>query len=57
VVFFHSSIGALCGMTTTLFGALFSLPRCVYAMACDGLLFSWLSVISEKTKVRRKFTT
>lgn len=46
------SIGALCGMTTTLFGSLFSLPRCVYAMAVDGLLFSWLARVSDKTKVR-----
>ncbi|XP_064115861.1 cationic amino acid transporter 4-like isoform X1 [Macrobrachium nipponense] len=45
------SVGALCGMTTTLFGSLFSLPRCVYAMAVDGLLFSWLARVSEKTKV------
>ncbi len=46
------SIGALCGMTTTLFGSLFSLPRCVYAMATDGLLFTWLGRVSEKTQVR-----
>lgn len=45
------SVGALCGMTTTLFGSLFSLPRCVYAMAADGLLFSWLARVSDKTKV------
>ncbi|KAK7084148.1 hypothetical protein SK128_016745 [Halocaridina rubra] len=45
------SVGALCGMTTTLFGSLFSLPRCVYAMAVDGLLFSWLARVNEKTKV------
>ncbi|XP_042219105.1 cationic amino acid transporter 4-like isoform X2 [Homarus americanus] len=45
------SVGALCGMTTTLFGSLFSLPRCVYAMAVDGLLFSWLARVSDKTKV------
>ncbi|KAK8389474.1 hypothetical protein O3P69_008876 [Scylla paramamosain] len=45
------SIGALCGMTTTLFGSLFSLPRCVYAMAVDGLIFSWLARVSDKTKV------
>ncbi|MPC14296.1 Cationic amino acid transporter 4 [Portunus trituberculatus] len=45
------SIGALCGMTTTLFGSLFSLPRCVYAMAVDGLVFSWLARVSDKTKV------
>lgn len=49
------SIGALCGMTTTLFGSLFTMPRCVYAMACDGLLFSRLANISEKTKVHSKY--
>lgn len=36
------SLGAICGMTTTLFGSLFSLPRCMYAMAVDGLLFGFL---------------
>ncbi|PNF15823.1 hypothetical protein B7P43_G09896 [Cryptotermes secundus] len=45
------SIGALCGMTTTLFGSLFSLPRCMYAMASDGLLFSFLGSINQKTQV------
>ncbi|KAA0197675.1 hypothetical protein HAZT_HAZT003712 [Hyalella azteca] len=45
------SIGALCGMTTSLLGNLFSLPRCVYAMASDGLIFSQFAVVSEKTKL------
>ncbi|XP_020299490.1 cationic amino acid transporter 4 isoform X2 [Pseudomyrmex gracilis] len=45
------SVGALCGMTTTLFGSLFSLPRTMYAMANDGLLFSFLGRISERTQV------
>lgn len=45
------SIGALCGMTTTLFGSLFSLPRCMYAMSSDGLLFSFLGNVNEKTQV------
>lgn len=45
------SIGALCGMATTLFGGLFSLPRCVYSMASDGLLFSFLAKVSSKTQV------
>ncbi|CAL7950767.1 unnamed protein product [Xylocopa violacea] len=45
------SVGALCGMTTTLFGSLFSLPRTMYAMANDGLLFSFLGHISERTQV------
>nr|XP_022916609.1 cationic amino acid transporter 4 [Onthophagus taurus] len=45
------SLGAICGMTTTLFGSLFSLPRCMYAMAVDGLLFSFLGNINSKTQV------
>lgn len=43
------SIGALCGMTTTLFGSLFALPRCMYAMANDGLLFGFMARIHTKT--------
>lgn len=45
------SIGALCGMTTTLFGSLFSLPRIMYAMASDGLLFSFLARVNERTQI------
>lgn len=45
------SLGAICGMTTTLFGSLFSLPRCMYAMATDGLLFSFLGNINSKTQL------
>lgn len=45
------SIGALAGMTTTLFGSLFSLPRGVYAMAQDGLLFKIFARVNEKTQV------
>ena len=51
------SIGALCGMTTTLFGSLFSLPRCMYAMATDGLLFSFLGSVNQKTQVRNNHHT
>jgi len=51
------SIGALCGMTTTLFGSLFSLPRCMYAMATDGLIFSFLGSVNQKTQVRNKHNT
>ncbi|XP_030758734.1 cationic amino acid transporter 4 [Sitophilus oryzae] len=45
------SLGAICGMTTTLFGSLFSLPRCMYAMAVDGLLFGFLGNINCKTQL------
>uniref|UniRef100_W8ALK0 Low affinity cationic amino acid transporter 2 n=1 Tax=Ceratitis capitata TaxID=7213 RepID=W8ALK0_CERCA len=45
------SIGALCGMTTTLLGSLFALPRCMYAMASDGLLFSCFGRINTTTQV------
>lgn len=45
------SVGAICGMTTTLFGSLFSLPRCMYSMASDGLLFSFLGDINSKTQL------
>ncbi|KAH0566854.1 hypothetical protein KQX54_004827, partial [Cotesia glomerata] len=45
------SIGALCGMTTTLFGSLFSLPRIIYAMASDGLIFSFLGRVNERTQL------
>ncbi|XP_033219861.1 cationic amino acid transporter 4 [Belonocnema kinseyi] len=45
------SVGALCGMTTTLFGSLFSLPRTLYAMATDGLLFGFLGRINARTQV------
>lgn len=45
------SLGAICGMTTTLFGSLFSLPRCMYAMATDGLLFGFLGNVNTKTQV------
>ncbi|KAK9888152.1 hypothetical protein WA026_000421 [Henosepilachna vigintioctopunctata] len=45
------SLGALCGMTTTLFGSLFSLPRCIYSMAQDGLLFKFLGDVNDKTQV------
>uniref|UniRef100_A0A1B0GHL3 Cationic amino acid transporter C-terminal domain-containing protein n=2 Tax=Lutzomyia longipalpis TaxID=7200 RepID=A0A1B0GHL3_LUTLO len=45
------SLGALCGMTTTLVGSLFALPRCMYAMASDGLLFNCFGNVDAKTQV------
>lgn len=45
------SIGALCGMTTTLLGSLYALPRCLYAMSVDGLIFSFFGKVNEHTQV------
>uniref|UniRef100_A0A914VEE8 Amino acid permease/ SLC12A domain-containing protein n=1 Tax=Plectus sambesii TaxID=2011161 RepID=A0A914VEE8_9BILA len=45
------AIGALSGMTTSLVGSMFALPRCVYAMANDGLIFKSLAQIHPKTQV------
>ncbi|KAM3718553.1 Cationic amino acid transporter [Dirofilaria immitis] len=45
------SIGAMSGMTTSLIGSMFALPRCVYAMAEDGLIFRTFEQINDKTQV------
>ncbi|XP_004932101.1 cationic amino acid transporter 4 [Bombyx mandarina] len=45
------AVGAVCGMTTTLLGSMFSLPRCLYAMSADGLLFGFFSDISNKAQI------
>ncbi|GAB6019029.1 hypothetical protein CHUAL_000658 [Chamberlinius hualienensis] len=44
------SIGALFGLSTSLLGAMFPLPRVLYAMSNDGLIFRWLSKISPTFK-------
>ncbi|EDV97728.1 cationic amino acid transporter 2 isoform X1 [Drosophila grimshawi] len=42
------TIGGLVGLLASLFGALFPLPRVMYSMAQDGLLFRFLGKISPR---------
>lgn len=43
--------GALCGMTAAINGGLFPLPRLLYAMATDGLIFKSFACVSKSTEV------
>ncbi|XP_032689206.1 cationic amino acid transporter 2-like isoform X1 [Odontomachus brunneus] len=42
------SIGAICGLCSSLLGAMFPLPRVIYAMASDGLIFTWMGKVSSR---------
>lgn len=44
------AIGAVCGLSTSLLGAMFPLPRVIYAIASDGLIFKFLSSVSLRFK-------
>ncbi|XP_076167218.1 high affinity cationic amino acid transporter 1 isoform X2 [Ptiloglossa arizonensis] len=42
------TIGAICGLCASLLGAMFPLPRILYAMASDGLIFEWMGKINSR---------
>lgn len=44
------SVGALAGLSTSLLGAMFPLPRVLYAMATDGLIFRSLANVHQRFK-------
>lgn len=43
------SVGAICGLTSSALNSLFPIPRIMYAMASDGLIFRLFAKVTERT--------
>lgn len=43
------SVGTIFALCTSLLGAMFPLPRILYAMGSDGIIYKFLSKVSQKT--------
>ncbi|XP_014300784.1 high affinity cationic amino acid transporter 1 isoform X2 [Microplitis demolitor] len=50
IVMWIVNIGAIFACCTCLFGAMFSLPRILYAMGRDGIIFKFFSKVNRRTK-------
>ena len=44
------AIGAICGISSSALNGLFPIPRIIYAMATDRLIFSFFAKVNERTR-------
>merc|ERR1711881_370513 len=49
-------IGAIAALIASLIGGMFPMPRILYSMADDGLVYAWAAKVNPKTKVPQNAT-